>query len=259
MSMTTTVEAGSLVLSLAMAVAAGLVGCFAVMRKMTLAADALSHVALPGIGLAILIRANPLLGAIATLAAGTILIWAVESRTGISTETIVGVVFSVALAVGTMITPGEALIDALFGGAGNITGIEVIAGLVAATAIGIFIALKRHALVVALVSPEIALTCGIDVSRLNLMYLLTFALTVALGLRYLGVLLMGSLMIIPAATARRLARTLGAMFSISAAVAVISTLAGTYIATLTHKQTGPVIISAAGVLFFLSLLRPREA
>ena len=259
MSMTTSLEAGSLVLSLAMAAAAGLVGCFAVMRKMTLAADALSHVALPGIGLAILLNANPLIGAIATLAAGTILIWAVERHTGISTETIVGVVFSVALALGTMITPSEALIDALFGAAGKISGVEVTAGLVAAIAIGIFIVMKRHALVVSLVSPEIALTCGIDVARLNLMYLLTFALTVALGLRYLGVLLMGSLMIIPAATARRLASNLRAMFSISVAVAVLSTLAGTYVASLTHRQTGPVIISAAGALFFLSLFRPSEA
>jgi hypothetical protein len=46
------------------AVAAGLVGCFAVMRRMTLAADAFSHVALPGIGLALVFRLNPLIGAL---------------------------------------------------------------------------------------------------------------------------------------------------------------------------------------------------
>jgi zinc transport system permease protein len=254
---TTSLEAGSLVLSLAMATAAGLIGCFAVMRRMTLAADALSHVALPGIGIAVLLRFDPLLGAVATLAAGTVLIWAVERRTAISTETIVGVVFSVALAVGAMITPGETLLDALFGGAGRITGMEVILGLVAAAAIVGFIAVERHALVVTLVSPEIALTCGIDVQRLDLMYLLMFALTVALGLRYLGVLLMGSLMIIPAATARRLAGNLNAMFAVSTAVAVLATLIGSYAATVTHRESGPLIITVAGALFFLSLLRPR--
>jgi ABC-type Mn2+/Zn2+ transport system permease subunit len=254
---TTSLEAGSLVLSLAMATAAGLIGCFAVMRRMTLAADALSHVALPGIAVAVLLRFDPLLGAIATLAAGTVLIWAVEWRTAISTETIVGVVFSVALAVGAMMTSGETLLDALFGGAGRITGMEVILGLIVAAAIVGFVAIKRHALVVALVSPEIALTCGINVQRLDLMYLLMFALTVVLGLRYLGVLLMGSLMIIPAATARRLAGSLNAMFAVSTAVAVLATLLGTYAATVTHRESGPLIITIAGALFFLSLLRPR--
>jgi zinc transport system permease protein len=157
----------------------------------------------------------------------------------------------------TIPPPNEALIDALFGAATRVTALEVIVGLVASAAIGLFIALKRHALIVALVSPEIALTCGIDVARLDLMYLLTFALTVALGLHYLGVLLMGSLIIIPAATARRLAGNLRTMFSISAVVAVLSTLTGTYLATVMHRQTGPVIITIAGLLFFLSLLRPR--
>ena len=56
-----TIEA--LLLSVAMATAAGLVGCFAVMRRMTLAGDALSHVALPGIGIAIAFGIHPLVGA----------------------------------------------------------------------------------------------------------------------------------------------------------------------------------------------------
>ncbi len=56
-------QADSLILSSGMAVAAGLVGCFALMRRMTLAADALSHVALPGIGLALFLGLNAFWGA----------------------------------------------------------------------------------------------------------------------------------------------------------------------------------------------------
>jgi zinc transport system permease protein len=89
---------------------------------------------------------------------------------------------------------------------------------------------------------------------MNLLFLVTFALTVALGLRYLGVLLMGSLIIIPAATARHLARNLNGMLVVSVAVAVISTMVGSYAAGLFHRETGPFIISTAGAIFFLSLL-----
>jgi ABC-type Mn2+/Zn2+ transport system permease subunit len=102
-------------LSVPMAAAAGLVGAFAIMRRMTLAADAISHVALPGIGLALILRVDPLAGAFVTLLLGAILIWSIERRTHLATETIIGVVFASALAIGSMMTSGEELIDALFG------------------------------------------------------------------------------------------------------------------------------------------------
>ena len=112
-------------------------------------------------------------------------------------------------------------------------------------------------LVLWLVSPEIARTAGIDVARLNLVFLEMFALTVALGLRYLGVLLMGSLIIIPAATAKRLARTLTQMLAYAVAAAVVATIVGTIIANLVDRPPGPVIISAAAVGFLASLLKRR--
>src|SRR5512141_3495729 len=92
----------ALALSVAMAAAAGLVGCFAVMRRMTLASDAISHVALPGIGIALALHFHPVLGGLAALLLGTVLVWAVEHKTGIPTETVIGVVFSAALAVGSL-------------------------------------------------------------------------------------------------------------------------------------------------------------
>lgn len=82
---------------------------------------------------------------------------------------------------------------------------------------------------------SVALTSGVDVRRLDLLYLLTLSLTVALGLRYLGVLLMGSLLIIPPAAARVLARNLKEMLVLSAAIAIVSTVSGSYIAALTGR------------------------
>src|SRR6202158_6589335 len=99
-----TIEA--LILSAAMAAAAGLVGCFAVMRRMALAGDALSHVALPGIGIALALHIHPMFGAIAMLFFGSLLVWALEDASRIATETSIGVVFSTALAIGTMTTSG---------------------------------------------------------------------------------------------------------------------------------------------------------
>jgi ABC-type Mn2+/Zn2+ transport system permease subunit len=113
----------------------------------------------------------------------------------------------------------------------------------------------RDRLTVSLVSQDVALTCGINVKRLNLLYLLAFSLTVALGLRFLGVLLMGSLVIIPATTARRLARNLTRMLTVAVLVAVFSMLLGTYVAGRIHRASGPVIVAIAAMSFFLTALR----
>ena len=103
-----------------------------------------------------------------------------------------GVIFSAALAVGSLATSGKDLLDALFGGAGTTPSrLETVFGLVGAISVMLFVLRRKNALVVALVSPDIARTVGINIRRLNLLYLEMFALTVALGLRYLGVLLMG--------------------------------------------------------------------
>lgn len=253
------IDIGSMVLSVCMAVAAGLMGSFAVMRKMTLAADAISHVALPGIGIALMFHVHPILGALAMLVFGTVLIWALQSRTRISTETVIGVIFTVSLAIGSFVTTGEELIDALFGQPGNLTAWEIGLGIAGAAAVIAFVLVMRNALIVSLVSADIARTSGIAVSRLDLLYLLAFALTIALGLRYLGVLLMGALIIIPAATARRLARNLPEMLLLSAGVAVIATVAGVVLSRFIPAETGPLIVSVAGAIFFLTLLKPQPA
>ena len=253
-----TPDPGTLAASAAMAAAAGMVGSFALMRRMTLAADAISHVALPGIGIALALRIHPLFGAAAMLFFGALLVWALERRTRLAAETVIGVVFSTALAVGSFMSSGEELIDALFGGPGHAGPGEVVFGISAAAAVVAFVLARKDRLVLALVSPEIARTSGIDTARLELFFLETFALTVALGLRYLGVLLMGSLIIVPAATARRLSNGLAAMLGTAVAVAVISTIAGSVAAGAVGRPTGPVIVAAAAALFLASLFRRRS-
>jgi ABC-type Mn2+/Zn2+ transport system permease subunit len=233
-------------------------GCFAVMRRMTLAADALSHVALPGIGVALALGIHPLFGAIAMLMFGALIIWSLEQRTRIATEAIIGVVFTTALAVGSLMSSGEELIDALFGGSNAQTVGELVFGAAVAIAIGTFIVIQRSRLILWLVSPEIARTAGIDVVRLNLMFLMMFSLTIALGLHFLGVLLMGSLIIIPAVTAKRLARSLAEMMGYAVGVAAVATVVGTYVAHRVHRPTGPIIITMSAALFVASLVKPRR-
>jgi ABC-type Mn2+/Zn2+ transport system permease subunit len=253
--------ASATLLAAAMAIAAGLIGAFALMRRMTLAADALSHVALPGIGLAILLRIDPLLGAVVALCVGAVLVWSLERRTRLATETVIGVLFSAALAIGALLTTGDELMDALFGGPSAIEASrwELIGGFAGACAVIAFTLAARDRLIVLLVSKDVARTTGIRVERLELAFLVAFSVTVALGLRYLGVLLMGSLMIIPPATARALARNLTQMLVLSASVALVATLGGGFVAERVHRPTGPMIVLVAAACFGLAVAARRSA
>jgi zinc transport system permease protein len=87
-----------------------------------------------------------------------------------------------------------------------------------------------------------------------LIYLQMFALTVALGLRFLGVLLMGSLIIIPAASAKNLSRNLNQMLILAAVFAAAATGAGSSLALWLHQETGPLIVTISTIGFLITVL-----
>ena len=248
-------EIYAVILALAAALTAGLIGAFALMKRMTLAADAISHIALPGLGLAILVKIDPLLGGATTLLLGTILIWHLEKRTGIATETMIGVVFSASLALGALITPDEKIIEAIFGGFSPITFPSFIIGLLAAAAILVFIVKYKDRLIINLFSQDLGTATGISAATLNLFYLIAFSATIVISLQFLGASLAGSLVIIPAATARRLTSRFPSFITLSSALSVVAVGAGLIIASAYNLSLGPTVISISALLFALSLFK----
>src|SRR3990172_3051070 len=153
----------TIILMLSVAAASGLVGVFALMRKMALASDAISHVALPGLGIALLLKINPIIGGAAALLLGVLIIWVIETKSNISTETVIGVIFSTALALGSLITPREDLIEALFGG-GAMAPWQWVLGVIASAAVIAFVIFQKEKLTLSLVSEDLAAVSGVPVS-----------------------------------------------------------------------------------------------
>ncbi len=248
----------TLILALLTAVASGLVGSFALMRKMTLAADSFSHIALPGLGLALLFSFNPVLGGAITLVVGALIIWNIEKFSKLNTDAVIGVLFALSLALGALLfSEAHELMETLFGDITPITPYEFTMGGAIALFIIWFIIKKRRSLVLSLVSKDLARTAGVSPDKLHLWFLLVFALTVLLGMKLLGVLLMGSLIIIPAAAARNVAKNLSSMLIVSSIVAVVSVGTGLVVAQIFAASLGPVIIIIASILFGLTLFARR--
>jgi zinc transport system permease protein len=248
------------ILALLFAVAAGLVGCFALMKRMLLASDVISHVALPGLGLAFLFGFNPLLGGAATLFAGTLLVWQLQKGSGLATEAAIGVIFAGSLALGALVTPSEDLVEALFGRFEDLTLVSFLVGAAAVAVILIAVARNKDRWLLSLFSSDLAATVGVRLNRANLFFLLIFSLTVLVGLRFMGALLAGALIIVPAATSRRLARSIASFLAASCAISVASVGAGLLVCGLggSRFSLGPTAAIAASILFAASFLIRRS-
>ena len=250
-----------LLLAVCFALAAGLIGCFALMKRMLLASDVISHLALPGLGVAYLIKVNPLYGGAVTLFIGTFLVWQLQKKTGLATDASIGVVFAASLAIGAAVTPQGDLIDALFGGLGTVNWLGFLLGVAASAVVVIAVFLMKDRLTLSTFSTELAASSGIRVDRLDLAYLMVFSLTVLIGLRFMGALLASSLIILPAAAARQFADRLSRFFAISAAISIASILAGFFLNTyVAHLSTiAPMTVMFAAIVFAASLLVRRAS
>ena len=248
----TTVLLG-ITVSVFVGVAAGYLGSFMVLRRMALVGDALSHVALPGIALALLFHVNPFLGAFFFLFIAVVAIWAIEEKTNLPTEALVGVFFTFSLAIGVLLTPEPELLEALFGDVSNVAPFDalltvVLSFLILSTAFW----LKKD-LLISTISRDLAESAKVNVKRSNLLFLLLVALVVALGVKVVGTLLMGALVILPAVAARNMALRFRGFSLLSAVFGALSAVLGGGIAAVYNLPPGPIIVLVAAAFFFVSL------
>lgn len=238
--------------------AAGYLGSLMVSRRMALVGDALGHVALPGMGLALLLGIDVSIGAFLFLVLGTAIVWFYGQKTEIPAETLVGVVFVASLALGFLIVPELELLEALFGDISRVTLLAASLAILTSVFV-VFILKKNYAnLVLAGISEDLAKVQKIKTWRLDLDYLFLIAIVVALGVKVTGSLLVGALVIVPAAAMRNIATSLklyawGSMFlgALSAAVGVI-------LYKYTGYPAGPMIVLTSVLIFGVSfILRKR--
>lgn len=232
----------------------GYLGSFMVLKRMSLVGDALSHVALPGIAIALSFGINPILGALTALVLATFGIWYLGEHSEVYPEALVGVFFTVSLAIGLLITPEPELLEALFGNIDKIGITDGIMTIVGAALIFVVTLAISKKLMLGIVSEDLAKSQGINVSRINLVYLLLVALVVALGVKFLGTLLTGAMVIIPAVSAKNMSKSIMQFQWLSVLFGVISVLFGIMVAGYFGISSGPAVVLVSVFLFLLSYI-----
>ena len=222
-------------------------------KRMALVGDALSHVALPGLALGILFGFYPFIGAFAFLATSAVVTWQLQKSTELPVESIIGVIFVLALAVGILITPQVDLLEALFGDVSNVTMADaLITVVVSAFVAGVLRAIYDKVTLV-MISRELAVSSRINVDRINLVYLLLVSTIVALGIKEVGTLLVGAVVIVPAAAARNVSSGLREFSLLSGIFGVISAVSGIAASGYFALPAGPLVVLAGAILFAAGL------
>lgn len=235
----------------------GYIGSLIVLKRMALVGDALSHVALPGFALGILFNFNPFIGAFAFLFASAVLTWYIERVARLPAESIVGVLFVSALAIGILMIPQEGLREALFGDITKITTLGVVLAITASVAVIYAMRVTYGKLVLVMISEELAVSRGVDVAKINLVYLLLVSLVVAIGVSVVGTLLVGALVVIPAVAAKVVSPNLSKYALLSSVFGLISASAGVISASYMNLPAGPLAI-LSGLTLFVGCLAAKK-
>ena len=240
-------------------IGAGYLGAFMILRRMSLVGDALSHVALPGIAIALLLHINPFIGATFALIVAIIGVAILERKTTLPSETLIGIFFTLSLALGLILTPEPELLEALFGDITKVTFNDLILTVVSVVAILLIIPKITKGLVLGIMSKDLTRSMGIKINVINFIFLFMVSVVVALGLKVAGTLLMGSLVIIPAAAAKNLSNSLSSYSLWAMLFGALSSLIGIFISIYIGFTSGPVIVLASGAIFLITLFfRPAN-
>lgn len=243
----------SLITAIFVGGAAGYVGSLMLTKRMALVGDAFGHVALPGMGLALLSDLNVSLGAFAFLFLGVLAVWYLEPKTQLPAETLVGIIFVLSLAVGFLITPQPELLEALFGDISKVSFIGTIISATVSVLVGLTVWKIYPKITLGSISEDIAAANKINVKKYNFIYLLMVAVVVALGVRIVGSLLAGALVIIPAAAARMISANLRQYAAFSAGFGILSCIFGILLAQAINFSAGPIIILVCSFFFLVAL------
>ena len=242
-----------MIVAISVGFAAGYLGSLMVLERMALVGDALSHVALPGLALGILYGFNPFMGAFAFLFASAILIWRLERVTRLSFETIVGSLFTISLAVGILLIPETELLEALFGDISKVTRLDAIVTVGLSAAVMISARKIYDKLVLSMISEGLAASIGVKVARINLLYLLLVSVIVAMSIRIVGTLLVGFLVVVPAAVAKNASSNLSKYSMLSSLFGAISASSGILLSQLLKLPAGPLIVLSGIIVFLIAL------
>ena len=254
----------ALIVSVLVGVMCPIIGAYVVTRGLGFMGDALSHAVLPGMVAAFMAGISPFLGAVPMAVAVALLVGYLVRRTGIGEDTTIGILFAGLFALGLVmltVTRGlpVSLEDILLGQVLGVSQNDVWTTLgLAATVLVLMYALHKE-FVFTTFDPSGASVIGLPTERLDYLLLALLAVVVVLALQAVGVILVISMLITPAAAALLLVRRFPLAMAVGALLGAASAITGLYISYHFNLPSGPAMALVATGLFILAVVYKMRA
>ncbi|HEU5490956.1 MAG TPA: metal ABC transporter permease [Gaiellaceae bacterium] len=235
------------------------VGFFLVQRRQSLFGDGIGHVAFAGVAAGILLDVSPVLTALAFAVLGGIAIELLRSRGGAAGDQALALVFYTGIALGVVLVAQAGALNVdlfqyLFGSIltvtrGDLVTIALLGGLGLAT-----VALLYRAFAAVVIDEEGARVAGVPIGSLNVALAALTAVTVALSMRVVGILLVAALMVLPVSAAGRLAWSMRSTLVLSTAIGLASAVVGLTISYYGDLPPGGTIVLVAAAVYVVALV-----
>ena len=248
----------AIIAAIGVAIATAPIGVFVLWKRMAYFGDAISHSAIFGLAIATIIAVEPIYGVIFCAIIFCFLIFFLGKQNLYSADSIIGVSSCTLLSLGMIllaIFPTDIeLEDYLFGDLAKLQNQNVlmIYGVALIVVVAIYSWFKKLLLIT--INADLAKISGIETEKLQLKFLLLTALVVACLVKMVGIFLITSIMILPAAIARNFSKTPTQMLFLALLVSVLVMIGGLFIALFFNLPSSPSIIAFAALLLIFSLI-----
>lgn len=253
----------ALVTAIVIGVVSGAVGCFIILRSMSLMGDAISHAVLPGVALSFILGINFFIGAIVFGLLVSVIITYIKENSVIKGDTAIGITFSSFLALGIILigvaNSSTDLFHILFG---NILAVQdsdkwITIG-VSVFVLGVIILFFKELLITSF-DPILAKSMGMNVNAYHYMLMILLTLVSVTAMQSVGTILIVALLITPAATAYLYANSLKVMLVMSSAIGALSSVLGLYLGYTFNVAAGSSIVLTSAAIFLISFfISPKQ-
>lgn len=240
----------------------GALGAVVVSNRMAFFSDAIGHSALTGVALGALFSVDPLVSMTAFSALLSVSIIAVKRRGGEASDTVIGVFSSVSVALGIALLSAHGSVSRyqayIVGDILSISSADIIRLAAAACAMAVLWTLLYNKMLLVNVSRDVAHSRGIRTFVIEQVFSLVIAILVTLSIRWTGLLVINSLLVLPAASARMVSRNSFQYMMFSIAISLVSGVAGLIISYYAGASSGAAIVLVNAVLFAACLVLHRK-
>jgi len=231
-------------------------GVFVVLRRMAFFSDGIAHASLAGVAAGALLSLNPLLTALISSAVFAALIFFLERRSGLSSDAVIGLIFTSGMALGILLISLKGgyqpeLIGFLFGNILTIASSDLWIIAVTSALVGAFVFAKRRQITLLALDREMAYLAGVKSDALQLGLYVILAVSVVLGIKMLGIILVSALLIIPVSISKLISWSFHRLVIWSILLAEAIVLAGLVLSYLFDLPTGATIVLTGTFLFFI--------